>query len=169
MRKILIRSFMFVFVTLSLTACQQNGIQDKANLMKKTSSETNYKIAKLKSHLPSKSNINSKLDNAEEFIRTFNIIKNAAANGDKKTISEYINYPITVYINNNKTVIYNSQQFIKNYNNIFTNKVKAALKNQHLNTIQTDSNGIIIGKGEIYFNFINDGKHEYGIYSINNQ
>lgn len=181
MRKILISSFITLFFILSLTGCNQNQIQDKGslsnqklsenNIIKKSSNSHNYNLNKLKTVKVSspQNNINSRLDNAEEFIRTFNVLKTSVIKNDKKTIANYINYPLVVYINGNAATISNESEFIQHYDEIFNTRVKNSLKNQELNTLKITPNGIIVGKGEIYLNFINNGKHEYGIYSINNK
>lgn len=183
MRKILISSFITLFFILSLTGCNQNQIQDKNSsakqrlsensIIKKNSniSNSNYSLNKLKSEQTRnpQNDINSRLDNGEEFIRTFNILKASALKDDKKTISDYINYPLVVYINGTETKISNEAEFIKYYDNIFNLKIKNSLKNQELANLKITPDGIIVGNGEIHLNLINNGKHEYGIYSINNK
>lgn len=183
MRKILAYSFITLFFILSLTGCNPNQFQDKNssanqrlsenNIIKKNSSvsNSNYSLNKLKSEQTKnpRNDINSRLDNGEEFIKTFNILKASALKDDKKTISDYINYPLIVYINGNKTKISNETEFIKYYDNIFNLKIKNSLKNQDLANLKITPDGIIVGNGEIRLNLINNGKHEYGIYSINNK
>ncbi|MCD2345603.1 hypothetical protein [Clostridium guangxiense] len=181
MRKVLISVFVTLFVMLSLTGCNQNQIQDRDAspnsklsqnmLTKKGNTTSNYSLNKLKSNQPqnSISNINSRLDNGEEFIKTFNTLKAATLKNDKETISDYVNYPLIVYINGNKTKISNKTEFINNYDNIFNSKIKNSLKNQQLSNLKITPNGVIVGNGEVYLNLINNGKHEYGIYSINNR
>lgn len=183
MRKILISSFITLFFILSLTGCNQNQIQDKNslnnqklsenNIIKKNStiSNSNYSLNKLNTNQPQnpRNSINSKLDNGEEFIRTFNTLKTSVIRNDKKTIADYINYPLVVYINGDVTKISNETEFIQHYDDIFNSKIKSSLKNQELSNLKITPRGIIVGKGEIYFNLINNGKHEYGIYSINNR
>lgn len=183
MRKILISSFVTLFFILSLTGCNQNQIQDKnssANqrlsensIIKKNNkvSNSHYSLSNLKSEQTKnpRNDINSRLDNGEEFIKTFNILKTSVVKNDKKTISDYVNYPLIVYINGTKTKISNEAEFIKYYDDIFNLKIKNSLKNQELANLKITPDGIIVGKGEIYLNLINNGKHEYGIYSINNK
>jgi|GEM_PF-3427391 len=183
MRKILISSFISLFFILSLTGCNQNQIQEKNSSAKQRLSEnsiikknnnianSNYSLNKLKSEQTKnpRNDINSRLDNGEEFIKTFNILKASALKDDKKTISNYINYPLIVYINGTETKISNEAEFIKYYDNIFNLKIKSVLKNQELANLKITPDGIIVGNGEIRLNLINNGKHEYGIYSINNK
>lgn len=190
------KNFITVLASLSVlvffAGCSQNTIQDKTTSSKpgfsekhvinrqnisvdsqnKTTSNSNIKISNLKNSYPVKNNIeniiNSKLDNGEEFIQTFNTLKNAVINNNKKTISDYINYPITIKINNTTKVINSQHEFIKNYDIIITPKVKSALIKQQLNNINITPNGVKIGNGEMWMNLINNGKHEYGISAINN-
>lgn len=183
MRKILISSFITLFFILSLTGCNPNQIQDKnssANqrlsensIIKKNNnvSNSNYSLSKLKSEQTKnpRNDINSRLDNGEEFIKTFNVLKNSVLKDDKKTVSDYINYPLIVYVNGTKTKISNETEFIKHYDDIFNLKIKNSLKNQELANLKITPDGIIVGNGEIHLNLINNGKHEYGIYSINNK
>lgn len=194
MKKKLITILMLFSITIFFAGCTENKINDKnvgvkpqlsakhitatshnnsLGLQNKPVVKNAYSVTKLKTSYPvnnnTKSIINSKLDNGEEFIRTFNTIKNSIIKNDKKTISDYINYPITVYVNNTAKVIKNPKDFIANYDNIITPKVKAALIKQQLNNINITSNGIKIGNGEVWLGLINNGKHEYGISSINNK
>lgn len=183
MRKILISSFITLFFIISLTGCNSNQLQDKNSSANQRLSEnsfikkndrisnSNYNLNKLKSEQTKnpRNDINSRLDNGDEFIKTFNILKTSALKNDKKTISDYINYPLTVYINGTKTKISNEAEFIKYYDNIFNLKIKNSLKDQELANLKITPDGIIVGKGEIRLNLINNGKHEYGIYSINNK
>ncbi|WP_234123578.1 hypothetical protein [Clostridium hydrogenum] len=197
MKKNLITILISLSIAIFFAGCTENKIQDKSvgvkpqlsakhvtttshnphnnslNLQNKTAVKNAYNVTKLIHSYPinnnTKSLINSKLDNGEEFIRTFNTIKSSIIKNDKKTISDYINYPITVYVNNTAKVINNSKEFIANYDNIITPRVKTALIKQQLNNINITSNGIKIGNGEVWLGLINNGKHEYGISSINNK
>lgn len=177
MQKVLISCFITLFFIFSLTGCAQikdknasnNSNLSENNVIRK--SNTNYSLSKLKNNqTPNlKNTINAKLDDGEEFIRTFNILKTAANKNDKETISDYINYPLIVYINGTNTKISNKIEFINHYDDIFNSKIKNTLKNQDINNLKITPNGIIVGNGEIYLNLINNGKHEYGICTINNK
>lgn len=181
MRKLFMSCFIALSFILSLVGCSQNQIQDKNTssnsklsgnaFIKKGNTNSKFNVSKLKNNQPeiSKNSINSRLDNGEEFIKTFNVLKTATTRNDKKTISDYINYPLIVYINGTETKISNEAEFIKYYDSIFNAKIKNSIENQQLSNLRITPEGIIIGNGEVYLNLINNGKHEYGIYSINNK
>ena len=89
---------------------------------------------------------------AENFIM---LIKDMVRNDEKEYISGLINYPVTVTINNRKVRITGKNEFIKNYNHIFNNKVKNSLLQQPLADIQGNAKGIMIGNGELWINMVN--------------
>lgn len=100
---------------------------------------------------------------ADDFIMN---LKEMARTGDAESISELIAYPVTVYIKNRKTRVTSAQMFVKNYSEIFNEKVTVALNSQSLGNITADKKGIIIGKGEIRISLKNG---QFVITEINNR
>ncbi|MBU5483689.1 hypothetical protein KQI86_05055 [Clostridium sp. MSJ-11] len=108
------------------------------------------------------------IDNPSEFKNTFNNIKELVASNDKEKVAEYINFPINVHIGGKKVAIETKDQFIKNYDEIFNDNVKAKLANQKVEETFVNADGIMVGDGEIWISVFNNSAHKYLIYAINN-
>ncbi|WP_315120144.1 hypothetical protein [uncultured Clostridium sp.] len=108
------------------------------------------------------------IDNPSEFEDAFNKIKELVASDDKEKVSEYINFPINVHIDGKKVAIETKNQFIKNYDEIFNDNVKAKLANQKVEETFVNDNGVMVGDGEIWISVFNNSTHKYLIYAINN-
>lgn len=108
------------------------------------------------------------IDNPSEFEDTFNNIKELVASDDKEKVAEYINFPINVHIGGKKVAIETKDQFIKNYDEIFNDNVKAKLANQKVEETFVNADGVMVGDGETWISVFNNSKHKYLIYAINN-
>ncbi len=90
---------------------------------------------------------------ADDFI--LNLKKNVASDSIQE-IAEMISFPLDAVIQKKKFKVKNSEHFIKDYNNIFSKKIKNTILNQPLADIQASPKGIIIGTGEILIKKIDD-------------
>jgi hypothetical protein len=77
----------------------------------------------------------------------------------KVEIAKLIRYPLKD--------IKNEADFIKNYDQMFTQKVKTEVINQNVEQIFRNDQGVMVGNGEIWFHTI-IGKSGYWIIAINN-
>ncbi|MDF2944797.1 MAG: hypothetical protein K0S01_3655 [Herbinix sp.] len=108
------------------------------------------------------------IDNASEFEKTFHLLQDLVAKEDKKTVAEYVAYPINVMIDGTKTNITDENKFIENYDRIINKTVKDAFLNQNVEDLFVNYMGVMVGQGELWFNQLEGTKHTYSIYGINN-
>jgi beta-lactamase regulating signal transducer with metallopeptidase domain len=86
--------------------------------------------------------------------------------GNKEGLASYIKYPITVVIEEQQVVIYNSEEFLFNYNQIINDEVKETVISTNLQELFMNQYGVMLGNGCIWFDkFDSSG---YQIYAINN-
>ncbi|MCM1989943.1 hypothetical protein [Oceanirhabdus seepicola] len=101
------------------------------------------------------------IDNPEKFDEMFNIVKKLVAEDNREKVAEYILYPINHNMDN--TGIRTKEDFIKNYDNLFTEKVKKILADTSVKELYGHPYyGIIVGDDQIRI-------HEDGIWAINNE
>jgi hypothetical protein len=84
----------------------------------------------------------------------------------RQEFADLINYPINVTINNKKISINSSEEFIQRYNDIITSDFKNKLSNSYTKYLFSNSMGVMLGDGEIWFDKFND--QGFRIYAINN-
>ncbi|WP_099191573.1 hypothetical protein [Tepidibacter mesophilus] len=107
------------------------------------------------------------IDNPAEFEEMFNEVKRLVFKGDKNKVSEYVIYPLKVNHDGSTREIATEDEFIKNYDNIFTERVKEALSNQDVKDTFINYQGVMVGDGEVWFG-ASRGLPKYGIIAINN-
>lgn len=137
----------------------------------KTSTTPKESTAKQQTTLKKESNRYSVagIDNAAEFEKTFNTVKDLVAKDNKTEVAKYVMYPINAYVDGKKTAISKEADFVKNYDKIMNAKVKKALANQNVANTFVNQYGVMVGKGELWFSQFNNNPKKYCIYGINNQ
>lgn len=100
----------------------------------------------------------------EEFAKK---IKDYVVNDDKTNLEEFINYPIKVIIEGNRTELYNSEEFLNNYDKIIHSSFKEAISEASVVDMFSNYQGVMISDGKIWFGHI-DGKNGLWITAINN-
>ena len=96
----------------------------------------------------------------------FQEIKQAIESHDAKWIAENINLPLNVNINGKKFSIKTEKSFIKNYDNIITTTIVEAVRLQDENDKFKHWQGIMIGRGQIWFGQYIDEKVNRSFYYI---
>ncbi|MBU3160805.1 hypothetical protein KPL37_13750 [Clostridium frigoris] len=90
--------------------------------------------------------LNTKSDkDVEEFASE---IQSYVVNGDKQQLAEQIKYPINAKINGKVVKIQNKDYFIKNYDQIFHPKYKAAISDSFTKNLFVNYQGIMFGQDE---------------------
>ena len=107
------------------------------------------------------------IDNPVKFEEMFNEVKKFVSEDNKEKVSEYILYPLRVNHDKSSTEIKTPDEFIKNYDNIFTEEVKKAFLNQDVKDTFVNYQGVMVGDGEIWFGSSQE-LSKYGIIAINN-
>lgn len=85
----------------------------------------------------------------EKFVRNIQAFVN---NNDKSNVAKSISYPVNVNIKGERTLIKNEEDFIKNYDSIFTSEYKKAIKDSFAKYLLVNTQGVMIGDGLMWFN-----------------
>ena len=108
-------------------------------------------------------------DEIEKFMKR---VKNSIQNGDKEWIADNICYPISIKLSgNNQINIENKNQFIMHYDQIFHQKFKNKISASCICNMFTNSQGVMLGDGEIWINnTLNSSSSNYNfcIIALNN-
>ncbi|MBT0717782.1 hypothetical protein HGT71_05785 [Rosenbergiella epipactidis] len=109
----------------------------------------------------------------KQYQNFFEKLKKSALINDKNTISSMVEYPITVTVGHKEIEIENRNEFIVEYNTIFTKDLVGKIINQKYSDLFIKDTGIMIGKsGEILFGGIctvsDCSKFKIKIMQINN-
>lgn len=107
--------------------------------------------------------VNADAADVENFARQ---IKLNIMEDKRQEFADLINYPINVTIDNKKTSINSSEEFIQHYNDIITSDFKNKLSDSYTKYLFSNSMGVMLGDGEIWFDKFND--QGFRIYAINN-
>lgn len=109
----------------------------------------------------------------KQYQNFFEKLKKSALINDKNTISSMVEYPITVTVGHKEIEIENRNEFIVEYNTIFTKDLVGKIINQKYSDLFIKDTGIMIGKsGAILFGGIctvsDCSKFKIKIMQINN-
>lgn len=105
------------------------------------------------------------INDSEKFNNLFISIQEALESENKELIADSILYPLKVNTKDERFKIGDKEAFLRNYDEIFTDKVKNALSNQIIDELFVNYQGIMVGDGEIWFSCLEDP--QYGIITIN--
>jgi len=86
----------------------------------------------------------------------------AVASEDKESVAQMIEYPIWADIDGERKQVMNQDEFLINYDKIFTDEFKAILAGTRPHHMFANWEGIMLGRGDIWFN--SNGK----VVAINN-
>ena len=98
------------------------------------------------------------------FLRALQV---AVAKKHRAKVASMVDYPVTVTIAKRKKKIKTSKELIRHYRAIFNAKVKRAIARQKVEKLFVNQQGVMIGRGEIWFNQQPTGK-ALKIIAINN-
>jgi hypothetical protein len=76
---------------------------------------------------------------------------------NKFALSEMIDYPIPVNINNDRVMINNAQEFIDNYDTLINDNVKQAILSLDYESIFSNYQGVMLGDGQIWLGSTDNG------------
>jgi hypothetical protein len=108
------------------------------------------------------------IDDADEFDKTFELLRTALVNNDMATFADYIAYPIKVNLDGNKVEIKDKNEFIKNFDKIMNDDIKNKFIEQRPEEFFVNQYGVSIGDGEFWLSQIEGQSHKFSIYAINN-
>jgi hypothetical protein len=71
--------------------------------------------------------------------------------GDKQKVAMMARYPLNVYLNGRPRVFLRRSQVVKEYDQLFTASMKKAIVTQTAECLFANSQGVLIGDGEVWF------------------
>ncbi|AIR62391.1 hypothetical protein LH23_17535 [Cedecea neteri] len=99
-------------------------------------------------------NLDQLFSSHQNYHAFFDIFKTQVVAQNKAEVAKLVSYPIKVTLAGKKVQIKTSQQFIKNYEAIFTPDLVAVVKTQTYQDLFANYQGLAIGKGQIWFSGI---------------
>jgi len=106
------------------------------------------------------------ITDSEKFNNLFSSIQEALSSDAKELIADSVLYPLRVNNKDGYIEINDKEEFISSYDEIFTDKVMSALRNQTIEDLFVNYQGVMVGNGEIWFGSLVD-ESQYGITTIN--
>lgn len=90
-------------------------------------------------------------DDVKSFLES---LKKSVEAEDKVYLSNVARYPLRYFENKKRKSVNGPAQFVKKYKAIFTDKVKHTIENQQYQDLFVDSEGIMLGNGEVWISGI---------------
>lgn len=84
------------------------------------------------------------------FVQGFKRLQMDVAQGNHAKVAAFVAYPLHVYTGGKKQTVANAQAFVRHYDAIMTTKVKAAIATQQVNQLFVNSEGVMVGNGEVW-------------------
>ncbi len=106
------------------------------------------------------------IDDSTEALRFFERFRVAVETTRKKEVVAMLSYPIGAWINGAYVTFANAAALLKEYDQIFNERVKRALHDQNPNALVVSSQGIMVGRGEIWFG---PYRKAIRVFAINNE
>jgi hypothetical protein len=91
-------------------------------------------------------------------------LQQAVRNDDRQALASLVSYPITVRIDGAPTTLADPAAFSARYPEVMTEPVRAAIEAAEPATLFANSDGVMIGRGELWFGGVyEDGAKTYDI------
>lgn len=84
-------------------------------------------------------------------------LQKSVAAGDRQHVVSLVRFPITIMVNGKRVSLHTQEQFLKYYDVAFDSKVKGFLAKQQFSDLFCNWKGIMIGRGEIWFDRVKNG------------
>jgi hypothetical protein len=109
------------------------------------------------------------VDETRHFLDT---LKSAIAQNDRHAICGLVSYPLQVHGMHSRQKVADKASCVRRFDHIFTAHLLEAIRNQRLEALSANSNGAMIGDGELWFAAICGDraceKRTIKIFSVNN-
>ena len=105
-------------------------------------------------------------DLQREDIDFFLKIKNLVKTSEKAQIVALVSYPIEIKVGENKRPFENSEELLTHYDLIFTEQLKKALEKQDPEKLFKNWMGVMVGRGEVWFEKIQEPNGNSLVYRI---
>ncbi len=86
----------------------------------------------------------------QAFNAMFDKLKTAVASGDKEAVADLVLSPLRVKGKNSALKITTREEFLKQYDTLFTEPIKKALANQSKDNLSVNYQGVMVGNGELW-------------------
>ncbi len=104
------------------------------------------------------------ITNETEFVE---LIIECLESGKNNVLASLIKYPVTVYIDNNRIVLYEPGDLVGNYDRIFTDEFKDIILSTDTKNLFQNYYGVMLKNGSVWLDCFTD--LGYRIYAINNR
>jgi hypothetical protein len=94
--------------------------------------------------------IDSNLGDHTLYRAAFDAIQKAVADDDKAAFADWVSYPISVTADGEEMSIADAAQFVEHYDNILTDEIKSAIKDQTWAGLFANYQGIMFGNGPVW-------------------
>ncbi|REK76423.1 hypothetical protein [Paenibacillus paeoniae] len=108
------------------------------------------------------------IDSSAEFTTYFAQLQKAVKDNKPQQVADLISYPMNLNKDGKRTVIANKDEFIKNYDHIFTSRVQEQLLAQKADKVFVNWKGIMVGEGDLWIGKLNDKLGVIAVNIINN-
>ncbi len=100
--------------------------------------------------------IETLLGPASDYKELFYAFKVALEEGKSDIVVSLVNYPITVRIDGNEETYASEAELLDGYDDVFTDAILEAVANQEYGDLFVNSEGVMIGNGEVWITGICD-------------
>lgn len=100
--------------------------------------------------------IETLLGPAGDYKELFYAFKVALEEGKSDIVVSLVNYPITVRIDGNEETYASEEELLDGYDDVFTDAILEAVANQEYGDLFVNSEGVMIGNGEVWITGICD-------------
>ncbi|WP_308635863.1 hypothetical protein [Paenibacillus silvisoli] len=108
------------------------------------------------------------IQDPHKFLDMFAAVKEAIAKDDKVTVANHILYPLRVNeADGSHLKIETRADLVKQYDAIFTEKVKKAIARQSADDLFVNYQGVMVGNGDLWFGGSADTPQVYGLIAVN--
>ncbi|WP_420225765.1 hypothetical protein [Pigmentiphaga litoralis] len=105
--------------------------------------------------LPSKAVVDARLDRLygahQPYADFLAALQKAVAADDRPAVANLVHYPFSTMLAARRKVLKTPKAFLARYDDIMTPKVRAAIAAQTYETLFSNSNGLMIGSGQVWF------------------
>ena len=105
--------------------------------------------------LPTRADVDARLDRLygthQPYADFLAALQKASAANDRQAIANMVHYPFSTMLAARRKVLKTPKAFLARYDDIMTPKVRAAIAAQTYETLFSNSNGLMIGSGQVWF------------------
>lgn len=81
----------------------------------------------------------------------FEALQKAVAADDRKAVADRVDYPFRTHVDGKAVTLHDAALFVQHYERIVTAKVKRAITGQSYAELFANSQGVMVGDGELWF------------------